>query len=171
MAAADTPLRVLFLCTANSARSQIAEALLRQKGGESFEVVSAGTEPAEAVHPETISALAEIGIEWAGKCPKSLDAVAGGEWDVIITTCDKARETCPSFPGRPIYAHWSVPDPAQAPDYLRRRAFTDTVQLIGWRIDLMLMARRQRDNLEEALRRATAAEPEPSRAPSGEQAS
>jgi protein-tyrosine-phosphatase len=151
---------VLFLCTGNSARSQIAEALLLRKGGGRFRVASAGVHPAGEVHPEAVTALAEIGIDWSGRTPKGLDAVSRDEWDVIITTCDKIRETCPSFPGQPIYAHWNVPDPVQAAPELRRRAFADVVQLLAWRIDLMLMARRGRENLAEIIRRAGSGDPQ-----------
>lgn len=138
----STPLRVLFLCTGNSARSQIAEALLTKKGGQRFIVASAGSAPASTVHPEAIAALASIGIDWTGHAPKGFDSIHGESWDFIITTCDSLRETCPTFPGQPIYAHWGVPDPALviAPGK-RETAFRDTLQLLSWRIDLMLALR------------------------------
>ena len=137
---AGAPLRVLFLCTANSARSQIAEALLARKGGDRFRVASAGAEPASAVHPRAVAVLAEVGIDWSGRHPKGVDAVADETWDLIITTCDRAREVCPAFAGRPTYAHWGVPDPAEA-GRGRPDAFRDTLQLLAWRIDLMLALR------------------------------
>jgi arsenate reductase len=104
------PLRVLVLCTANAARSQIAEALLAHHFGDQVVVASAGTHPGSGVHPLATAALAERGIAWSGKTSKGLDAVAG-DWDLVITVCDDARESCPVWPGvRAI--HWSLPDPA-----------------------------------------------------------
>jgi protein-tyrosine-phosphatase len=144
----DTPIRVLFLCTANSARSQIAEALLARRAGRRFVVASAGTNPAREIHPEAIVALQKVGIEWAGRVPKGIDGVRDTLWDFIITTCDRLTETCPAFPGQPIYAHWSVPDPAPATG--QAKAFSETVSLLSWRIDLMLALR------PELLNRAAA---------------
>jgi protein-tyrosine-phosphatase len=89
-----TPLRILFLCTGNSARSQIAEALLTKKGGKHFVAGSAGVDPQPAVHPGAIKVLADYGIDWSGHTPKSVDQV-GTEWDLIITVCDRAREIRP----------------------------------------------------------------------------
>lgn len=131
--------RVLFLCTANSARSQIAEALLAQRGGDRFVVASAGTAPAASVHPGAVAALAHLGIDWSGARPKGLTAVGGVDWDLVITTCDQLREGCPQFPGHAIYAHWGVPDPA----YSDRggAAFSDTAALLTWRIDMLLSLR------------------------------
>jgi protein-tyrosine-phosphatase len=137
-APAHGPIRVLFLCTANSARSQIAEALLARRGRGAFIVASAGTEPGEQVRSEALDALREIGIDWSHGRPKGLDAVSRDEWDLVITLCDRSRETCPRVPGRPIYTHWGVPDPATAESRRRQDAFRDTVALIAWRIDLML---------------------------------
>jgi protein-tyrosine-phosphatase len=131
------PLRVLFLCTGNSARSQIAEALLQRKGGHRFHVASAGTNPASRVSDDAIAALAAIGIDWSDRKPKGFEAINNEEWDMIITLCDRSLEACASIPGRPVYAHWGTPDPAGSQN--RSRAFTDTVQLLAWRIDLMLM--------------------------------
>ena len=134
-----TPLRVLFLCTANASRSQIAEALLTKKGRGRFEVASAGVTPAAAIHPMTIDALREYGIEWSHAVPKGLGAVLGQHWDFVITVCERARESCPSFPGRPVYADWGVPDPtAIEDDAVRRLAFKHAVQFMARRIDLML---------------------------------
>ena len=100
------PLSVLFLCTGNSARSQIAEALLERKGRGELVVGSAGSNPALAVNPLAIEVLRTHGIEWEGKRPKSIDAVRARDWDLIVTVCDRARESCPTFPGRPVFAHW-----------------------------------------------------------------
>jgi protein-tyrosine-phosphatase len=138
----EYPIRVLFLCTGNSARSQIAEALLKHKGGERFVVASAGTQPAADVRPEAVAALREVGIDWSDAHPKSLDAIQEWSWDMVITLCDRALETCPRFPNRPVTAHWGIPDPSHIPDATRRLvAFHDTVALLAWRIDLMLALR------------------------------
>lgn len=133
-------LRVLFLCTHNSARSQIAEALLQRKGRARFDVASAGTDPAPEVHPMALETLGAHGIDWTGRRPKAIHEVAGEHWDFVITVCDKARETCPTFPGQPIFAHWGMEDPAGAEgdEAHRRQAFRDTIAYLGRRIDLML---------------------------------
>ena len=138
----EPPIRVLFLCTANAARSQIAEALLRKKGGRLFHVASAGSSPAVAVRPEAVEALRHIGIDWSDRTPKGLDAVSDVAWDLVITLCDRIKETCPTLPGKPVYAHWGVPDPAEVEDESRRRAaFQEALGLIAWRLDLMLALR------------------------------
>jgi arsenate reductase len=131
-------LRVLFLCTGNAARSQMAEALLHRKAGDRFIVSSAGAQPAEAVHPLARRVLAEDGVEWRGR-PKSIDAVVSEPWDFVITLCDRAREVCPTFPGQPIYAHWSIPDPAESTgsEAERLQAFEQTLMYLARRIDLM----------------------------------
>jgi protein-tyrosine-phosphatase len=151
------PLRVLFLCTANASRSQIAEALLVRKGKGRFEVASAGVAPATAVHPMAIDALADHGIDWSGRAPKGLEAVIGQEWDFVITVCERAKEVCASVPGHPVYGDWGVEDPTVIEDEAARQiAFRHTVQTMGRRVDLMLavpfetLARRAR---EERLRR------------------
>lgn len=162
-------LRVLFLCTANSARSQIAEALLRHKGGDRFIVASAGISPADRVNPRVVTLLGQMGIDWSNCSPKGLEAVTGQPWDIIITTCDKGRESCPSFPGQPVYAHWSVPDPASAVGSDRDEAFTDAIRLLSWRIDLMLTVRLDsigRHGVEETLRRVGTEKPDPQSSPS-----
>lgn len=135
----DHILRVLFLCTGNSARSQMAEAILARKGGKQFEVGSAGSHPAAEVNPMAIEMLGEVGIDWSNKKPKSIDDVFNREWDLIITVCDRAKEACPVFPGRPLTAHWGMPDPAGIEDVdQRRRAFREALTLVSRRIDLML---------------------------------
>jgi arsenate reductase len=135
---ARRPLRVLFLCTHNAARSQMAEALLHRKGGDRFIVASAGAEPAEAVHPLARQVLAQDGAEWRGR-PKGLDAVVSEPWDFVITLCDRAREVCPTFPGQPIYAHWGIPDPAETAgvESERLHAFEEALMYLHRRIDLM----------------------------------
>lgn len=113
------PLRVLFLCTHNSARSQMAEGLLRALGGSAVEVFSAGSQPS-VVHPNAIRAMAEVGIDISQQRSKHLDELRGRSFDLIITVCDRVREHCPIFPGDPECIHWSIRDPLttnQADDY------------------------------------------------------
>jgi arsenate reductase (thioredoxin) len=108
--------RVLFLCTHNSSRSQMAEGLLQARGGGRFDVASAGTHP-RAVHPLAIRVMAELGIdisEAAGHYAKSLDEFSGQPIDLVVTVCDEAAEECPFFPGAKCQEHWSFPDPSAA---------------------------------------------------------
>lgn len=111
------PNRVLFLCTHNSSRSQMAEALLRVRGGERYAVFSAGTHPTK-VHPLAVRAMAELGIELsaaAGYHAKPLDTFAGQPpMDLVVTVCDEAAEACPFFPNARRQEHWSFPDPSAA---------------------------------------------------------
>jgi arsenate reductase len=102
--------RILFLCTGNSARSQMAEGLARAMGGDRVEVWSAGIEP-KGVHPLAVRAMAERGIDIARQSSKDLSAVPADP-DVVITLCDNAADRCPAFPGRVQRVHWSLPDPA-----------------------------------------------------------
>jgi arsenate reductase len=105
-----TPQRILVLCTANSARSQIAEALLAHRLGDQVVAASAGTAPGSGPHPLAIAVLAERGIGWQGKRSKAIEEVPG-PWDLAITVCDGARESCPVLPGVKML-HWGLPDPA-----------------------------------------------------------
>jgi arsenate reductase len=105
--------RVLFLCTHNSARSQMAEGFLRALGGDRFEGFSAGTE-ATRVRPLAIRAMAEQGIDISRQESKTLDRYRGEPFDYVITVCDQAAEACPVFPGARERLHWSFPDPSQA---------------------------------------------------------
>lgn len=107
-------LRVLFLCTGNSCRSQMAEGVLRRLAGDRFEVYSAGITPAARVHPRAVAVMAERGIDLGGQYPKSVEEFAGQEFDYVITTCEGAREACPFFPGGGKRLHWPLPDPAAA---------------------------------------------------------
>jgi arsenate reductase (thioredoxin) len=104
---------VLFLCTHNSARSQMAEGLLRHLAGDRFEAYSAGTE-ATHVRPLAIRAMDEIGMDISGQESKTLNRYLGVPFDYVITVCDKANEACPFFPGAKNRLHWSFEDPAQA---------------------------------------------------------
>jgi arsenate reductase (thioredoxin) len=112
IAVSVNPIRVLFVCTGNSARSQIAEALLKDFGGSDFEVSSAGTEPRE-LNPQTITVLGEIGICWSGAQSKSATQFLGQPFDYVITVCDRARQTCQVFPGDHNSLHWGLDDPAE----------------------------------------------------------
>jgi ArsR family transcriptional regulator, arsenate/arsenite/antimonite-responsive transcriptional repressor / arsenate reductase (thioredoxin) len=108
---------VLFVCTGNSVRSPIAEALLRHHTADHVAVMSAGSRPKRRVHPDAIRVLREtFGIDIAGQHPRHLDTVAGRGFDHVITLCDRAREACPEFPDHPRRAHWSIPDPATLDD-------------------------------------------------------
>jgi arsenate reductase (thioredoxin) len=106
----DKPQRVLILCTGNSARSQMAEGILRAIGGESVEVFSAGVKPS-SVRPEAIQAMNEIGIDISGHRSKSVDEFTGQQFDYVITVCDNAKESCPIFPGKTQRIHQSFEDP------------------------------------------------------------
>ena len=105
--------RILFLCTHNSARSQMAEGWLRHLAGDRYEVHSAGTE-ATGVRPLAVQSMAEVDVDIAGQKSKSLDGYLGQPWDYVITVCDDANERCPLFPGARTRLHWSLPDPSQA---------------------------------------------------------
>jgi arsenate reductase len=113
MTAPGAPIRVLFVCTGNSARSQMAEAMLRRQGSPPFEVASAGTEP-KGVNPLTVRILAEVGIDISRARSKSVSEFLGQEFDYVITVCDQARETCPVFPGARESIHWGFDDPTAA---------------------------------------------------------
>lgn len=117
--------KVLILCTGNSARSQMAEGLLKQIGKGEFEVESAGTEPS-FVRPEAIAVLKEIGIDISQNRSKSVDEFAGKEFDFVITVCDNARENCPYFPAKTKMIHHSFADPAavQGDEKTRLQAFS-----------------------------------------------
>ncbi len=103
--------RVLILCTGNSARSQMAEGLLRHDAGDRFEVFSAGISPSH-VRPEAIAVMRELGIDISGHRSKSVEELAGQSFDYVLTVCDNARESCPIFPGGAVIIHQSFEDPA-----------------------------------------------------------
>jgi arsenate reductase len=130
-----TPIRVLFVCTGNSARSQIAEALLTQIGGADFEVHSAGTRP-RGVNPLAIAVLADIGIDWSGATSKTVDGFLGQQFDYVITVCDRARENCPVLPGSENTMHWGLDDPADVVGTreVERAAFVATRQELALRL-------------------------------------
>lgn len=134
------PYHVLILCTGNSARSQMAEALFNTRGRDRVRAESAGSQPAARVNPYAIRALSEIGLDWSGRTPRGLDEVSREGWDFVITVCDRAREACPIFPGTPVVAHWGMPDPAEVEgnDEQKLQVFRDTLLLLARRIDLFL---------------------------------
>jgi arsenate reductase len=103
--------RVLILCTGNSARSQMAEGLLRHDAGDRFDVFSAGTKPTQ-VRPEAITVMQELGVDISGQRSKSVDEFAGQDFDYVVTVCDNAKASCPVFPASTKRIHWSLDDPA-----------------------------------------------------------
>lgn len=131
--------KLLFLCTGNSARSIIAEHLIKIYAADKFDVVSAGTDPRPAPHPFAIKILREhYGIETNSARGKSWEEFADVKFDFIITLCDKAKETCPVWPGQPIIAHWGSPDPtaARGTDEQVEKVFWDVTQRIKRRLEL-----------------------------------
>ena len=133
--------RILFLCTGNSARSQMAEGLARALGGDRVEVWSAGIEP-RGVHPLAVRAMAERDIDISKQSSKDLSAVPADP-DVVITLCDNAADRCPAFPGRVERVHWSLPDPAarSGPDDERLAAFRKVRSEIEARLTAFLRER------------------------------
>ena len=138
----DRPYHVLFLCTGNSARSQMAEAILNHRGGGRFKAYSAGSHPVGRVNPFAIDLLRQASIETAGLRSKSWDEFAAPgapPLDFVFTVCDNASgEVCPMWPGQPMTAHWGLPDPAAVPgtDEDKARAFRDTYVMLDRRIGL-----------------------------------
>jgi len=128
-------IRVLFLCTHNSARSQMAEAFLNELGAGRFQAFSAGTE-ARGLHPLAVQAMAEEGIDISLQESKTLDRFANEQFDLLITVCDEANEACPYFPNARERRHWSFPDPSAAvgDDAARFAAFARTRDAIRERI-------------------------------------
>jgi thioredoxin type arsenate reductase len=133
------PIRVIFVCTGNSARSQMAEALLRRDGGDRFQVVSAGVSP-RGVHPMTITALDKVGIDISGARSKAVGEFLGQRFDYVITVCDRARATCPVFPGGSETLHWGIDDPAEATgtEEERQAAFDRALRELSGRIHTFL---------------------------------
>lgn len=132
-------MRILFLCTGNSARSQMAEGLLRHLGKGKYSAYSAGSQP-KSLHPMAVKAMSEIGIDISGQESKSLEVFLGQEFDYVITVCDRARDNCPVFPGDVERIHWSLPDPAavEGEEDVRMKAFRLVRNQIKERILLFL---------------------------------
>ena len=146
----ESPARVLFLCTHNSARSQMAEGILRELGHNKVEVFSAGTEPS-GIHPLTIKVMYGRGIDLSTHRSKHLEEYSGQEFDYVVTVCDRAREVCPIFPGEPEHIHWSFADPAAIEGELKaqERVFEDTARQLTIRIQyLLLMIDRRRKEIK-----------------------
>ena len=134
----NTPLRVLVLCTANLARSQIAEALLHLRGGGCIEPESAGAAPAERVHPAVLDVLRKHMVPTSGLRPKATGEFLGRGWDVVITVCDQARQACPLLAETTVSAHWGMTDPAGADGAGEAEAFDDAFRTLSRRIDAFL---------------------------------
>jgi len=143
------PIRVLFVCTGNSARSQLAEAMLGHIGGADFEAHSAGTEP-KGVNPYAVRVLAELGIDWSEARSKSVTEFLDQPWDYVITVCDRARQTCPVFPGEHNALHWGLDDPAEVEG-------TDEVKLAAFQVTERELVNRIRPFVELARRTRRAA--------------
>lgn len=129
--------RVLFLCTGNAARSQMAEGLARGLHGDVLDVVSAGSRPAGWVHPLAIKALAEIGIDASEQTSKSAEPFLDQPFDVVVTVCDSAAKDCPTWPGAKRIEHWPIVDPSYGPDdpATRYDRFVETRNELARRIE------------------------------------
>jgi arsenate reductase (thioredoxin) len=128
--------RVLFLCTGNSARSQMAEGLLRRLAGDEYDIYSAGTSP-KGLHQASIAAMKEVDIDISQQRSKALDEFLGQRFDYVITVCDRAKQHCPVFPGAtPI--HWGFDDPADAPEQQQAQTFRRVRDEISQRLRLFL---------------------------------
>ena len=140
-------IRVLFVCTGNSARSVMAEAIVRHRGGDAFEVHSAGTEP-RGVNPLTLRVLADAGIDASWARSKSVTEYLGQQFDYVVTVCDEARQACPVFPGVHESLHWGYEDPAEAEGTeaerlaVFRRVFLQLGERISQFLPLVLRERR-----------------------------
>jgi arsenate reductase (thioredoxin) len=137
----EQKLRVLFVCTHNSARSQMAEGLLRFHGGDRFEAFSAGTETT-TVRPEAVTVMAELGIDISAQESKTVDRYLGEPFEWVITVCDRARQACPVFPGAENNAHWGFDDPAEAEGTERERleVFRRVRDEINARVKMFVLA-------------------------------
>ena len=140
-AALTSPVRVLFLCTGNSARSQMAEALARARSGGAIEAYSAGSHP-KPLHPNAVRVMREsYGLDLAGQASKQLEMFADQSFDWVISLCDRVREVCPEFPGRPEVIHWSIANPATGdPDDATYPLFQQTAAELANRVDFLLAA-------------------------------
>ena len=147
--------KILFICSGNSARSVMAEELLRLKGEGRFCVFSAGTRPYAEIHPLTIRVLGEIGVSLQGRKPRAIAELADERFDIILTLCDTAREECPIFPGHPIRGHWGMPDPAlyKGTEEEKLGFFRKTLQEISNRIDLFVLLETERMDHNELEKR------------------
>lgn len=133
--------KILFLCAKNSARSQMAEAILNHHADDRFVAYSAGSNPDKMIHPMAVEVLTNAGFDMTDKKPKAMAEYKNMAFDFVITLCDSLKETCPVFPGHPICAHWGMPDPAefQGDDDEKLRIFSKTMLEIVHRINLFLI--------------------------------
>ena len=138
---AESPVHVLFLCTGNRARSQMAEAILERVRGPRIEAASAGSHPKD-LHPDAVRVMRERGIDISGARSKHLSEFAEQRFDYVISLCDRVREVCPDFPGPPAMVHWSLPDPAAeaAAKQDLYPAFVRTADELNTRIQFLLYA-------------------------------
>jgi arsenate reductase len=144
----DPPIRVLVVCTGNSARSILAEALVRHHGGAAFDVQSAGTEP-RGINPYTVRILDEAGLDHSWARSKSVNEFLGQQFDYVITVCDQARQVCPVFPGVHETLHWGYEDPAavEGADEEKLAAFRHTLTMLSTRIgQFLVLARKERED-------------------------
>ena len=146
---------MLFLCTGNSARSQIAEALAIELSGGAVRAVSAGSHP-KPLHPNAVRVMRERGIDVSGRRSKHLGEFADRRFDYVISLCDRVREVCPEFPGGPELIHWSIPDPAREPgsDEETLPAFERTADELCTRIGFLIEAIEQTTSNQEVTERA-----------------
>ena len=151
----STPARVLFLCTGNSARSQIAEALAEQLSDGAVSAASAGSHP-KPLHPNAVRVMRARGIDLAGRRSKHLSEFTAQRFDYVISLCDRVREVCPEFPGGPELIHWSIPDPAREPasDKETLPAFERTATELHARIGFLIEAIEQTTTTREVTERA-----------------
>jgi arsenate reductase (thioredoxin) len=150
----EPPIRVLVVCTGNSARSVIAEALIRRHGGDEFDVHSAGTEP-KGINPLTERVLDEAGLDHSWARSKSVSEYLGQKFDYVITVCDEARQVCPVFPGVHESLHWGYEDPAavEGTEEERLAVFRSTLTMMATRIQAFVtLARRERREAAGASR-------------------
>ncbi|HLI06777.1 MAG TPA: ArsR family transcriptional regulator [Ktedonobacteraceae bacterium] len=147
----QAPLRVLFLCTENSARSQMAEALLRHLSHGTVEAFSAGSQPAEELHPLARRCMERLGIDMSGAVPKHFEVFRGQRFDAIVTVCDRVLETCPTFPDDPERIHWSFLDPAtvQGSEAEQLRAFEQISLQMATRIRFLLTLLQRKNSPRE----------------------
>src|SRR5579864_4564745 len=148
--------RILVLCTGNSARSQMAEALFGEAGGAGYDVFSAGTKPSQ-VRAEAIAVMREIGIDISGHRSKSIDEFCGHAFDYVVTVCDNARDNCPVFPGGGQRIHWSLEDPAaiQGSEEERQAAFRRIRDLLQQRVEAFFREKPSRNRSRRATPRYT----------------
>jgi protein-tyrosine-phosphatase len=146
---------VLFLCTANSARSQMAEALTEQLSAGAVRALSAGSHP-RPLHPNVVRVMRERGIDLGGRRSKHLSEFSGQRFDLVISLCDRVREVCPEFPGTPQAIHWSIRDPAREPgtDEQTLPAFERTAAELATRIGFLLEAIEQTTGTQEVIEHA-----------------